>query len=384
MVLRWCNNFPDMETPPPPTPPFPNGAPDRFRLTAWLLLLAAAGIPSSLLWDFSWESSVGIDLVWAPPHVATYLSVALGGVVALGLVWLNARAVGVRIGKFHAPSGGWVVAWGALAFAVALLLDLWWQSNYGLAAGIWHPPQIVKACAFFAMLIGVLLCCTRRGFHFIVAGGSLLAMISVATIAFAYPNRQHSAAFYQLACGLYPFVLAAVGAAGRSRCSASLAALVHFAVMCLAVWLLPLFPAKPLVAPIYSALDHLMPPPFPVLLIAPALAMDALLRWFPGREQRFQDWRRAFEAGLAFFVVFIAVQWHFAQFLLTPAADNWFFAGGGMHWPFFLKIDPQARIAFWKMGDDLTLARGLAAAGLAILSTRLGLSLGAWMKRLQR
>ena len=370
-----------MENPPPAST---RVEPDRFLLAAWLLLLAAAGIPLSLLWDFSWESTVGIDLVWAPAHVATYLSVALGGAVALGLVRVDARGFGVRIGKFRAPLGAWIVAWGACAFAAATLFDRWWQSGYGLAAGIWHPPQIVKAGAFFAMLIGVALFCVRGGFRFIVAGGMLLAMMSVASITLAYPNRQHDAAFYQLACGLYPLALAAIAIAGRSRFSATLAALAHLATMCLAVWLLPHFPAKPQVAPIYNALDHLMPPPFPLLLAAPALAMDALLRCFPGREQRFQDWRRAVEAGLAFFVVFIAVQWHFAQFLLTPAADNRFFAGGGMHWPFFLKIDARSRVAFWKMGGDLTLARGLAAAALAIVSARIGLALGAWMKRVQR
>ena len=364
-------------------------APDRFRPAAWLLLLAAAGIPLSLLWDFSWESTVGIDLVWAPAHVATYLAVALCGAVALWLIFAttrcaDARAFGVRIGKCHAPLGAWIVAWGACAFVAATLFDRWWQSSYGLAAGIWHPPQIVKACAFFAMLTGVVLFCARGGFRFLVAAGMLLAMMSVASITLAYPNRQHSAAFYQVACGLYPLVLGCAAVAGRARFSASLAALAHLALMGLAVWLLPLVPAKPEVAPIYNALDHLMPPPFPLLLAAPALAMDALLRWFPGREQRFQDWRRAVEVGLAFFVVFIAVQWHFAQFLLTSAADNRFFAGGGMHWPFFLKIDAPSRVAFWKIGGDLTLARGLMAASLAVLSTRAGLALGAWMKRLQR
>ena len=375
-----------MEHSPPATALVPS---DRFQPAAWLLLLAAAGIPLSLLWDFSWESTVGIDLVWAPPHVATYLSVALGGAVALWLIFAttlnaDARALGVRIGKYHAPLGAWVIAWGACAFAVATLFDRWWQSSYGLAAGIWHPPQILKACAFFAMLTGAVLFCARRGFCFIISGGLLLAMMSVASLTLAYPNRQHGAAFYQLACGIFPLVLAALAVSGGSRFSATLAALTHLTMMCLAVWLLPLIPAKPQVAPIYHALDHLMPPPFPLLLVAPALAMDALLRWFPGREQRFQDWRRAGEAGLAFFVIFFAVQWHFAQFLLTPAADNGFFAGGGMHWPFFLKIDAHSRISFWKMDDDFTLARGLIAAGFAILSARIGLSLGAWIKRLQR
>ena len=368
-------------------------APDRSRLASWLLLLAAAGIPASLLWDFSWESTVGIDLAWAPAHVATYLSVLLGGVIALGFIFSkSARESGVRMGKFHAPLGAWVVAWGALAFGVAMLFDRWWQSSYGLAAGIWHPPQILKASGFFAILLGAWLFAASvqnraraaGGLAFSAAGGVLFAMMSVATITLAYPNRQHSAAFYQFACAMYPLVLAAVARAGRLRFPATVAALTHFALMCGMVWLLPIFPAKPQVAPIYHALDHLMPPPFPLLLAAPALALDALLRWFPGREQRFQDWRRAGEAGLAFFAVFIVVQWRFAEFLLTPAAGNRFFAGGGMHWPFFLKIDAPSRVAFWKMGDDFTLARGLVAATLAVLSTRAGLWLGAWMKRVQR
>ena len=383
-----------MENPPATNSPFPHGDElPLFRRSVWLLLLAAVGIPLSLLWDFSWESTVGIDLAWAPAHVATYFSVLLGGASALGLIFAKpARVCGVRIGKFHAPLGVWVVAWGACAFAVAMLFDRWWQSGYGLAAGIWHPPQILKASAFFAILLGAWLSAASAqnrvraagAFAFSAAGGVLLAMMTVATITLAYPNRQHSAIFYQIACAVYPLVLAAVASAGRLRFPATVSALVYLVLVGGMVWLLPLIPAKPQVAPIYNALDHLMPPPFPLLLVVPALVLDALLRWFPGREQRWQDWRRAGEAGLAFFAVFILVQWYFAEFLLTPSANNGFFAGGGMHWPFFLKIDARARVAFWKMGDDFTLARGLVAAALAVLSTRAGLWLGAWMKRIQR
>ena len=47
--------------------------------------------------------------------------------------------------------------------------------------------------------------------------------------------------------------------------------MVYTLIFCATVWLLPLFPAKPQVAPIYNPLDHLMPPPFPLLLIVPAL-----------------------------------------------------------------------------------------------------------------
>jgi hypothetical protein len=357
---------------------------------AWLLVLAAAAIPASLLWDFSWESTVGIDLVWAPPHLMTYCAVALAAFTALKLAFATPRYSGVVLGKLSAPLGAWVVLWGAFAFVAAVLFDRWWQAGYGLAAGIWHPPQILKATAFFAILAGAWfgsLTLQRRGgvLGFAIAGGMLLAMIAVATIVSAYPNRQHAASFYQLACGTYPVVLVAAAVAGGARFSATATALAYTALQAGALWLLPLVPAQPQVAPIYNPHDHLMPPPFPLLLIVPAFAVDLLLRVFPGREQRFEDWRRAGELGLAFFLTFTAAQWSFARFLLTPAAEGWFFAGGGKHWPFFLKIDTASRVGFWHLGnDEIDLRSGLIAAALAIIAARIGLWLGAWLRHVKR
>src|SRR5262245_957749 len=57
------------------------------QVASVLLLIAAALVPISLLWDFSWESTVGIDLFWSWPHVATYLAVAFAGSIALTLVF---------------------------------------------------------------------------------------------------------------------------------------------------------------------------------------------------------------------------------------------------------------------------------------------------------
>src|SRR5207248_539436 len=130
---------------------------------------------------------------------------------------------------------------------------------------------------------------------------------------------------------------------GKLRFPATVASLIYTVIVGLMVWLLPLFPAKPQVPPIYNPLDHLMPPPFPLLLILPAVAVDALIRRFRWPPHRFQGWLQASAAGLAFFIIFLGAQWVFAEFLLTHLADNWFFAGGGEHWPFFLKIDPLAR-----------------------------------------
>src|SRR6185295_1962313 len=97
---------------------------------------------------------------------------------------------------------------------------------------------------------------------------------------------------------------------------------------------------------------HLLPPPFPVLLIVPALVIDLLLSRFPWPSHRGRSWFLAGAAGISFFIFFLGAQWAFAEFLLSDLADNRFFAGGGRHWPFFLKIDPVARVEFWGARQD--------------------------------
>jgi hypothetical protein len=363
------------------------------------MLAAAAGVPMSLLWDFSWELTVGIDRFWGPPHTLTYVSVALAGIVAAALAGhaRNANPNAVRIGSLHAPLGAWLVMWGALAFITAVVFDRWWQSAYGLGAGIWHPPQLLKATSFFAVIIGAwLLSLTIQNgaanhgelpgaILFSVAGGLALMLITIVMLPSSYPNRQHSASFYKLACATYPLVLAALARAGRLRWAATAGALLYMVMFCASVWLLPLFPAKPQVGPIYNAMDHLMPPPFPLLLIVPALAIDRLLKKFRWPAWRGSGWLQACASGAAFFFLFLCAQWIFAEFLLMNAADNWFFAGGGKHWPFFLKINPAGRVAFWESpSDTLTFTNAFIALGLAVIAARLGLWVGAWMARVRR
>jgi hypothetical protein len=123
----------------------------------------------------------------------------------------------------------------------------------------------------------------------------------------------------------------------------------------------------------------MLAPTFPLLLVVPALALDVLLRrpGHGGGDFAFT----AVECGAAFFALFAATQWLVAGFLLSPAADQWLFAGGGRHWPFFLRIDPDARTAFWDfMSPDLDLAGAGLAASLAVAASAAGLWLGRAMK----
>ena len=377
------------------------GEPASFGLPElWWSAIAATLIPVSLLWDYSWESSIGVDRIGSPPHLATHIGIGLGGLLGLQLIaWLTlARkrgelADGVRLGPFCGPAGAWILLWGAAAFQCAFLFDNWWQQTYGLGAGLWHPPQILKATAFFAVLLGgiALSSAAKSRGHLKLAtafliwnGGLLLTLCALVLAMTNLPNVQHTAKFAKISSALYPGAMLAVGAASRTRWGITGAALVYSLVSCVMVWVLPLFPAHPLTAPIHNPMDHLMPPSFPLLLIVPALVWDGLRARFSEKAGWRTELVRAAVLGLGFVATFLPVQWFFARFLLSPVADYWFFAGGGRHWPFFLKID-KARVMFWGAAQDpLTWRAILWAAGLAICSTALGFRIGKWLRDLQR
>ncbi len=90
------------------------------------------------------------------------------------------------------------------------------------------------------------------------------------------------------------------------------------------LWILPLFPAAPKLGPVYTPVTHMIPWEFPLLVVVPAFALDLIL-WRTGA------WRpmaRAAATGAAFLFALLAVQWPFANFLMTPLARNRFFGAG--------------------------------------------------------
>ncbi|HWX21165.1 MAG TPA: hypothetical protein VN578_14795 [Candidatus Binatia bacterium] len=367
-----------------------------------LVTLAATLIPVSLLWDFSWESTIGVDRFWSPPHLATHIGVWLSGLLAVRLIFVFTAArrqdgalAGVHIGPLCGPAGVWILFWAAATLQAALLLDNWWQRAYGLGAGLWHPPQILKAVGFFALLFGGVMlgagnlskvsARTGAGAAFLAwHGGLLLTMCALVLMMTNYPNLQHTATFYLVSSAIYPAVLLGVGRPSHPRWGATGVALVYTAILGAMVWLLPRFPAHPLTPPIHNPADHMMPPPFPLLLVLPALVLDRLVARPVAGRSFLGQLLLAGAAGVAFLATFLPSQWFFARFLLSPAADNWFFAGGGRHWPFFLKID-QARIMFWGMKQDpLTFGMALLAALAAAASAWIGLRVAAWLTGLRR
>jgi hypothetical protein len=131
----------------------------------------------------------------------------------------------------------------------------------------------------------------------------------------------------------------------------------------------------------------MVPPPFPLLLIFPAVAIDLVMRKAGGAT----GWKRvalAVGLGATFLAVFIPVQWYFSKFLISPGANNWFFVGNRV-WPYnsglgdwttrFWRVDPADHDA-----NLLTISAVAICWALASGTSWLGLLLGGWMRKVQR
>jgi hypothetical protein len=114
--------------------------------------------------------------------------------------------------------------------------------------------------------------------------------------------------------------------------------------------------------------------------VIPALAIDLILQRKPEKRG---GWLDVLAIGAAFLVLFFIVHWPFADFQISPAARNWFFAGDTF-WAYF-SHPGSYHSEFWRLQEDPTTPRRLGIALLwAIASTRVGLWWGDWMARVRR
>jgi hypothetical protein len=131
----------------------------------------------------------------------------------------------------------------------------------------------------------------------------------------------------------------------------------------------------------------MVPLPFPLLLIIPAVAMDLVLRRTGGAT----GWGRVAVALLlsaVFLAVFVPVQWFFSEFMISPRADNWFFAGNRI-WSYGSSVG-EWTTRFWRVNPAsadanlLTIRALVVALALGAAASWLGLLLGGWMRKVRR
>ena len=362
----------------------------------YAVLFASTSVIVGVTWDISWHRTIGRDTFWTPAHLAIYT----GGIVAgLTCGWLAlrltfarnhaaARAATVRFWGFRAPLGAWVCIWGAFAMLTSAPFDDWWHNSYGLDVKILSPPHALLAAGIGAIQCGAMLMAVawqnrseairaRLGQLYLISAGLLLVL--VATLATEYIQRwdMHRSLFYMVSAGVFPFMLVSTARASISRWPATVTALVYMGFFFVMLLVLPLFRAEPLLGPIYVHMTHFMPPDFPLLLVVPALVIDLAMQRFG----RGRDWRLSAVIAIAFVVAFLAAQWPFADFLMTPWARNAVFVADRMDYG----AAPAFQARYFTLNEPDNLAFGLSVALLlGFVSARCGLWWGNWMSRVQR
>jgi hypothetical protein len=367
----------------------------------WYLWLGVLAVTSSIVgihWDISWHRSIGRDSFWTPAHMAIYLCGVLAGLVSAYLILSTTfdrtsplRDSSVTMWGFIGPLGAFISAWGGIAMLVSAPFDDWWHSAYGLDVKIISPPHSLLFLGNGAIQIGILILILGQmnraegavrwtlNWMFLYAGAMLVLGMGVFIMATSFPNEMHSAMFYRVACTALPMPLVALGQASHQRWASTKVAAIFMAFCMAAIWILPLFPAEPKLGPVYYRVTHFVPGPFPILLIVPALLLDMLREKMAGRDR----WLQAAAAGSLFMLSLLVIQWPFADFLLSPAARNWFF---GSHY-FEYTARPTGPIVNFKFYDldhgDFWTNLALALF-FAILTTRLGLAWGDSLRRVRR
>src|SRR5579875_1984487 len=371
----------------------------------WYIWTGVAAITSATIggsWDVAWHRSIGRDSFWTPAHMMIYLCGVLAGIVGLYLVARTTlgrdpelRAASVSVFGLRAPLGVFLMGWGGVAMLTSAPFDNWWHNAYGLDVKIVSPPHALLILGIRAVSFGVLfliLAAMNRAADshspafstlqkcFLYLGGLAVGGQMFFLQEYTWDVVLHRAIAYIAMAIAVPVLLAAFWQASRFRWAATTTAGIYTVVLLLEILIFPLFPAQPKLGPVFFPVTHLVPAKFPPLILVPAIALDLL--W--DRTRSWRLWQIALASGVVFVAVLFAVQWPFADFLLSPHSNNRFF--GTIYFDYNARADDSDRMRRWFHPDSgRPLLLGLLRATVyAIVSTWVGLGFGRWMRKVQR
>jgi hypothetical protein len=380
----------------------------RTTSVPWYIWAGALAVTSASIggqWDVSWHRSIGRDSFWTPAHMAIYACGVIAGIVGLYLVLTatfgrsayaaRLREVSVNVFGLRAPLGVFVAGWGGVAMLASAPFDNWWHNAYGLDVKIISPPHTLLILGIRAIDIGMLFLMlaamnrasdagdanfkTFRGLV-LYLGGLMLSGQMFFIMEYTWDVMLHRVIAYICLAIAVPLLMAMISQASRFRWAATMISAIYIACLIGFILILPLFPAQPKLGPVYYPVTHFVPPKFPILLIAPALALD--LFW--QRARSWKLWQIALVSGVIFVAVIFAVEWPFATFLMSHGSENRFF--GSIYFDYTSRPQGYDRMRrFFHPDSGLTLWLGLLRASVyAAISTWLGLVIGRWMRGVQR
>src|SRR4029077_3962120 len=98
-----------------------------------------------------------------------------------------------------------------------------------------------------------------------------------------------------------------------------------------------------------------------------------------------RKWLLALILGSAFLATLVAVQWPFGNFMISPAARNWFF--GTIYFPYQEPISMH-QLAYQFQAHEATRAAFWLGMGMAwiaaVISTRVVIAFGGWLLKIRR
>jgi len=384
------------------------GTAARAQSVPWYVWCGVVAVTSAAIggaWDVSWHRSIGRDTFWTAAHMAIYACGVLAAVVCSYLIFATTfgsspalKRVSVSVLGFRAPLGAFIAAWGGIAMLTSAPFDNWWHAAYGLDVKIVSPPHTLLILGIRGVGIGVLFLILsamnraseagvdgRSGYRslqllFLYLGGLIVSGQMFFLLEYTWDVMLHNSQAYIAMAIAVPVALAMLSRASQHRWAATLAAAVYTIFAISEILILPLFPAQPKLGPVYYQVTHLVPAKFPILIIPPALALD----WLWKRTRSWKTWQVALLSGAVFVAVLVAVEWPFANFLMTPASANRFF--GTMYFDYNSPSWGADRMRqLIEVQQGWTLFRGLGFAAIyAAISTWIGLGFGGWMRKVQR
>ena len=365
------------------------------------VVFAAACVMVGVYWDISWHMTIGRDTFWTPAHLLIQAGGLIAGIssgyVALKTTFAGTaadRAASVSFWGFRAPLGAWVSIWGCAAMLASAPFDNWWHNAYGLDVQIISPPHMILALGIVAITLGALLLTLARqnqtegrdqahfAWLFTIAAAFWLMNVWVMLSEYSYKEFMHAGLYYRVSATFYPLVLLTTARANKLRWPATKASAVYLGITLALMWILQLFPAEPKLGPIYQRITHMVTMDFPALLIVPALGLDFVRRRFEGRVR---DLALAPMLGAVFVAGFLAVEWPFASFLITPQSRNWFFNGN--NYVYFMTnqfLERTFQFANWGPFTAPLVPQLAIAVVMGTVSAYIGLKWGTWMTRVRR
>src|SRR5215813_296231 len=279
----------------------------------WANVIASVCIATGLYWDISWHETIGRDSFWTAAHLLIQFGAILA---AFGSAWVimcttfggdaEARANSVKVLGFRGPLGAFISAWGGGAMLTSAPFDNWWHEAYGLDVKIISPPHVLLALGIAGIMWGGAILCAsylnraagpqRQTLVriLLVIGGFIV--VQTMTLKLEYTNLilLHSALSYMVMSMGTLLILEALARVSGHRWARTIMTGVYSAFVLILMWVLPLFPAQPKLGPVYQNITHMVPLPFPILLIVPAFVLDVMAPLF----RRPEEWSKLSRAVL--------------------------------------------------------------------------------------